>query len=402
MAGPALDRQLNPPATAGGAAGVRFARATERDDAAIRRLLRENPTPGEISLSFEREPDYFRGNGLAGAIDDTVLAFDRAGGQVICMGRCSTRERFVNGEPRRVGYLGELRLDRSAQGRFDVVRRGYRFLRELHAGRQPDLYFTSIAADNRRSIAFLERGVPGLPAYRFAAGFVTVVLPSPRAGAAQRLRRRAEERLRGCGCRFLPGAEAETEAGLAGWLHLLNVHGSQYQLAGGWTADQWHSLARLGLSSADLLVINRGGRLAGGAGLWDQRSFRQVVLRRYSGRMALARPWLNCLARLSGRPRLPAAGSTLAHAFLSPMAVDPGQPPVLVALVEMGLARAAERGLDYLTLGFDARDPRLGEVRRQFGGREYASRLYRVCWPEESGRADEFDGRLFLPESALL
>src|SRR4051812_25952113 len=111
---------------------VRFQLATPADDAAIRRLLRDHPTPGDISLAFEREPNYFHG---ASPGDQTILAFERD--QLVCMGRCSIRTRYVNGTPRRVGYLGELRLDARAQGRFDILRRGYRFFRELHGDDPP-------------------------------------------------------------------------------------------------------------------------------------------------------------------------------------------------------------------------------------------------------------------------
>ena len=33
--------------------------ATPADEAFLRRLLRDNPMPGSISLTYEREPDYF-------------------------------------------------------------------------------------------------------------------------------------------------------------------------------------------------------------------------------------------------------------------------------------------------------------------------------------------------------
>src|SRR5262245_60451602 len=48
--------------------GIQFRVATTEDDAAIRRLLRDNPMPGEIALSFERESDFFLGT-KAGDVD---------------------------------------------------------------------------------------------------------------------------------------------------------------------------------------------------------------------------------------------------------------------------------------------------------------------------------------------
>ena len=133
MAGTIADRELS----------TRFASATEADDAAIRRLLRDNPMRGAVSVTFEREPDYFRGANVAGGEDQTIVAFDD--GRLVCMGRCTQRECWVNGTARRVGYLGELRLDAAARGRFGILRDGYGFFHELQRDGPAALYFTSIA-----------------------------------------------------------------------------------------------------------------------------------------------------------------------------------------------------------------------------------------------------------------
>jgi hypothetical protein len=98
MAGNILDRQLTAPA----AGEIRFALAHGKDDAAIRRLLRENSMRGEITLSFEREPNYFHGFDIEGLETQTILAYERD--QLLCMGRCSIQRRFVNGQIQRVGY----------------------------------------------------------------------------------------------------------------------------------------------------------------------------------------------------------------------------------------------------------------------------------------------------------
>ena len=119
MAGTLLQRELKRSTTP----RFRFEIATPEHDSAIRRLLRDNPIAGDISVSFEREPNYFAQ--LPGAEDHTILAFDQ--NRLACTGRCCIRSLFVNGQPRRVGYLSELRLDRQFQGRFDILRRGYRF-----------------------------------------------------------------------------------------------------------------------------------------------------------------------------------------------------------------------------------------------------------------------------------
>jgi len=154
---------------------VCFELATERDDAEVRRLLRDNPMQSQIALSLEREPSFFADSDLPGEAKQTIVA--RENGRVVCMGSCTTRLRFVGGEQLRVGYLGGLRLDGTVAGRFDIVRGGYEFFHELQRENPADIYFTSIAADNERARRFLERGLPGMPRYNFVGEFVTGLLP---------------------------------------------------------------------------------------------------------------------------------------------------------------------------------------------------------------------------------
>ena len=157
MVGTAAHGQLN---ARSGARGLRFALATPADDAAIRRLLRTTPMRGAITLTFEREPNYFCGASVAGAEDHTIVA--KEGDTLLCIGRCTTRSTWVNGQIRRVGYLAELRLAESAHGRLDVLRGGYRFFHALHEASPAEWYFTSIASDNRRARRFarLRSGCP--------------------------------------------------------------------------------------------------------------------------------------------------------------------------------------------------------------------------------------------------
>lgn len=73
-----------------------------------------------------------------------------------------------------------------------------------------------------------------------------------------------------------------------------------------------------------------------------------------------------------------------------------------MALIEQSLSTARARGLEMVTLGFAAHDPRLGLVRRRFRGREYRTRLYRVQWLQMETKIGELDGGTIAPEVSLL
>lgn len=320
MAGAVLERELRRRGR------VEFSVASRDDDLEIRALLRETPMAGRISLSLEREPNYFAEDDLLGGTRQTILARD--GGRVVTVGSCVTRELFVNGRACRVGYLGALRMAGDYAGRADILRRGYQFFRVLQEGQPAEFYFTSIASDNARARQFLERGLAGMPIYEFVGDYATVVLRS--GGSRPMARDGFWEELRG-----------------------------QFALA---------------------------GKQMLGPTLWDQRAFKQTVVRGYSGMLRLLRPILG----------LPRVGEALSNAFVFNLAS-------LNDSVAKGLrGEAARRGIKWVTFGFDGRDPRLPLLRRAFRCHVYWSRIYVVRWPGLGRGAAELDGRLLAPEVALL
>jgi hypothetical protein len=377
MAGTILDRKL----TTGHPGRAAFKLATPADDASLRRLLRENPMAGRIALTFEREPNYFADADPLETEQQTIVAHEA--GQLVCAGNCALRKRFVNGRPQRVGYLGGLRLASPACGRFDLLRRGYEFFRELQAQRPADFYFTSIAADNFPARKFLERGLPGMPIYEFISDFVTLLLPT-------RLHSTAGN---------APNSGNLTFVELAPFL---NESGREYQFAPYWSATELAALQPIGLTINNFQFIRENGRLIAAAALWDQRCFKQTVIRNYQPWLAIARPALNCAAALLRQPRLPAPGSTLSHAFVSHLALAMDKPERLINLIKNLSACAAKRGLEFLTAGFAAHDPRLSVMRDHFRFREYHSRLCVVRWPGLGGAARELESRCLAPEVALL
>jgi hypothetical protein len=356
-----------------------FTVAGKSHEAEIRRLLRENPTRGRISLSFERERDYFADADVPGEEKRTIIA--HANGSIACMGSCTVRQRFVNGRTRRVGYLGGLRLDSALSGRFDIVRGGYAFFREIESTAPAEFYFTSIAADNERARQFLERGLPGMPLYEYLGEFVSVVI-----GAA----RKATPRLGVTPCAGIGGESVSR----------VNAHNQLYQLSPSWSVEELKRIETLGLGGA--VTIGSEGCILASAALWDQRGYKQTVVRGYNPALAIARPALNFAAGVLGQPRLPAAGTILPNAFISQLTADPENSPALIELLKVLRHMASQRGMEFLTLGFASNDPRLAAVRSNFGRREYLTRLYLVRWPEFGGSASELDNRLLAPEVALM
>lgn len=374
MAGPVAESRLS---------RARFLVATREHDAAMRRLLRDNPMAGAISLSLEREPEYFRGANIAGAADRTILVFEDD--RLACMGRSSARVCWINGQAVRAGYLAELRLDGSAQGRFDLIRRGYRYFQELDRDEPVETYFTSIAADNERARRLLESGRRGLPDYDLLGEFATVLITVPRRATLARL-----------------STEKGSPARAAQMVTVLNNQARRHHLGACWTEESLRSLERHGLPLDRFRLFLDGERIVACGALWDQRTFRQTVIRGYAQPLRAARPLINLAASFLGTLRLPAPGSILSHAFVSPLAFETGYESLLPDFVESFFPVASELGLEYLTLGLPALDERLPSLRNRFSTRCYGSLLYRVRWPGSASERVRFGGGMFFPEVALL
>ncbi len=357
--------------------GVRL--ATADDDAGLRALLRRSVVPGAVRVAFTREPSYAAGADVAEADDATVLFEGDSG--VVAMGRCTTRALYRNGVVRRIGYLAELRADPAARVSGPALRDGYRRLARRAEQAGAEGFVTSIADDNTRARRVLEHGGRlGLPSYRPLCPLVTFLLPvSPRDGVAERVD---------------AGATSDELR------EYLATRASAAQLTLPWSLRCWPALARHGVTADDFVVVRRQGRIVAAAGVWDQRSFRQTVVDGVAGALGLARPLVNAWHGLRGLPRLPRAGEVLSQGALLGVTLDDARewPAIWRALQP----RAAARGLSWLTLALDRRDPWCAALGRLTASREYYTTLYEVLWRDGPAWADPWDSRLMRPEVGLL
>ncbi len=300
----------------------------------------------------------------------------------------------------RVGYLGGLRLDASCRGKTSAIRRGYDLFHQLHEQDGPPIYFTSIVAENLPARRLLERGLDGMPTYRFIGEFVTLVIPRRRRinfhkpTSPVRKGNFREE----MDCR--PDLWLAKTTGLA-IVHLLNTdYQRDYQFhAGRSTGPQTNYVQKSFKSSPHKTGIPLLARLSGISVNSKQAAVVQPVI---ANRIRWTRPLINLAAAFMGRPALPRVGQAIPQAFVSHLAVDPLRPQIADWLIRLLQGSAHKRNIDYLTIGFDARDPRLKHLRKVFKPREYVSRLYVVHWDDGAKLAASLDARLLFPEAALL
>jgi len=375
----------------------RFELARHDDDAELCRLLRDNPMDGDIRVTLERQPSCFAAAAIEGTRHDFIVARNPRGDRIQGFGSRSVYDAYVNGTPQTLGYLGQLRVDAGSPGAHGLVRSGYRLLQQLDQRDHDDLhrqsvpfYVTTIVSDNLRARRLLEKGIPGLPTYRKIGSFVTLLLDVNR-GAGRRHHAACVERG--------PETFQRHRHGIADCLHR-NL--SRFQFARRWQSSELCSDSTPGLRPEDFCVAVHQGRVLGCLAVWDQRSFKQIVIRGYRRRIAWSRPVFNLLAPALGVPRLPRVGSTLDVASLSHLAVDDDDTDCFGALLDAALLHARQQRIGLLTLGLAHGHPLLDWVRNAYPHRTYESIIYVVHWGKGTGLFRELDDRVPHLEVATL
>lgn len=344
--------------------GLRVDPARAEDDAGIRALLRQQVMDGDIRLTFEREPDVHLAATVEGERHHAFVA-RRPTGEVVGLASRAVRRAWVGGEPRWVGYLAQLRRVSSLKGGRHLLRQGFEACAATRRDDELPFDLTSIVSGNDEARRLLECGLPGLPTYRRLCHFSTLTFET-RSAKANDLR-----------------VSVGTPDLLPAIADCLQRNLRRQDFAPVWRSEDLRDPERTrDLDARDFLVImdgaENGGRVRACVAVWDQRRFKQVVVRGYRGALGTFLPLVNVGLRLTGRPRLPRTGEPLALGFLSHVAVNDQDLDLLPPLIDAARDVAARRGLAYLSAGFARRNPLADVVREATGARRLESLLYLV------------------------
>jgi ribosomal protein S18 acetylase RimI-like enzyme len=149
--------------------------ASTDDNAALLALTAVTPMLGAVSLRIDRGPDFFHLLKLRG--EAKVLVATHRGRVIGCIS-ATARTAFVNGSPKRIGYIGDVKVHPSFAGS-RIVLRLISALREDLIRRDVDLLFAVIAAGNRQALSLM-KGRLGTPRWQSIGSFrVYELLPSP-------------------------------------------------------------------------------------------------------------------------------------------------------------------------------------------------------------------------------
>jgi hypothetical protein len=369
---------------------ITFNLATPADDSELRSLLRENPIPGKISVSFEREPNYFIGASLGNSFHQTVVARDGNNAEIIAMGSRSIRDVYINGTVKCVGYLSDLRISKGYRVMRRALSRALAYFHDLHQDGHVPFYLSSIIEDNLSARRLFSAGLPGLPTFQEYARLYTLAI------YCRRKRRRLPMPN---GLQLTRGSSVHIDEIAA----CLQRNGVRYQFAPHWKSNSLFNPDHTpDLTPQDFFLAQDEGRVVGCLALWDQSRFKQTVVRGYARPLARWRGLVNAGARIFGWPVLPSPHEPFHHSYACHLAVDDDNPQIFASLLRALYNHAAAQGNSYFMIGLSEANSFLSIVISAYRNIRYKSQLYLVAWEDGLKQVSRVDNRVPGLEIAII
>lgn len=312
-------------------------RAEAGDDAALCQLMRDCPMGERVRITLRRDGGYFQGAAVQTETPFIYAAFDDHG-RAMGVFSAGSRRVWINGEPRAVRYLSDLRIHPDVRGKRWLLK-GYAKVSELLGD---GFAQTLILSDNHEVDQLLTSGRIGIPRYHPAGEYLTFMFGHANYGSSSSY-----------SIRRAVGAD------LSSMQKLYDAYASRRQFAPVLDFSVVGKSAYFDdLCLKDFCLVLRRGELVAMAALWDQSSFKQLIVEHYSRALRILRPVLTCYTGVN----LPHRGQVLRTRALTAMAFVEDDPKALIELV--GFARSQLSNGEHLMIGLDARDPNIPCLKR--------------------------------------
>lgn len=359
--------------------------ATPKDDTTLKRLLHENPMKSWVNISTEREPSYFDGASLMGETYALIAHDAIVEENIIGMYSCSYLPVHIDGKPERIGYLGGLRVASEFRHKIHYIKHGFEAIKKILSSRATvQFYFTSIASENTIARRLLEANMSGMPCYSPVGEMTTIIFSVNQGKNGGKL------------------VQASSED-ISDIVSYYNKRASSYQLSP-YLSEEWlqNTAGHPGLDISDFwLLRDKNGVLRCCFALWDQRAFKQSVVKGYKAPLKHLRILYNGYARMTKRVELPQAGKALEHLYVAFFACDDDDTDLAVNVLKEAAYIARAKGATSCVMGISSHHVLLPILKHRLKPEIYRTQIEVVTLKGDDQYTNTSE-RIIQPEVALL
>ena len=264
---------------------VRFREYVPEDDGDIRRILRDNPMPGDISLSYEREPLYHIGVPVLGEESVTLVA--EVDGEVAGFASRAIRIIFDGIKSYKIGYLTGLRVDSPYHDKMLTVR-AFHWLKEYDKDKNIDFYLFTVIEGNQRAEKMLTNKRLGTNTRCIGDLWTYAIKPSKNKTSLSKeytISDLSSEKYEDVKC------------------FINKFMGERFP-----EEQDFNEINYPGFTKEDILVLKLRDEIVCVGGYWNQGSYKQNRISSYSLRLRQIIPLMNLYRKMIKQPILPDTG----------------------------------------------------------------------------------------------
>ena len=306
------------------------------------------PVSGNISLSLEREPNYYTGACIQANEPSVFVVYDDDHQRVLAVFNMGTRKTWFEGEIVDVRYLCDLRIHPDKQSGnvlFIIIKHFGSIAKNERLPAQ-----TIVFGDNHKMINLIEKrakknkGKTDIPYYHFMGTLVTHMLQikAPKIKA---------ERPKGLEIRRATFSDIE---------QMQTFFDRESQRINYYPYYNFKELEKPyyeGLKIEDFFLSFKDNKLCGICGIWNQTKFKQTRIHGYSQVYQWIKPLYNLLMWASNKPKLPRSGSIINYLNLHTILVEGSDPQILRELIHTIVNENAHKGFNHLLCSMCKEDP---------------------------------------------
>ena len=314
----------------------------------IQRLL-SIPVSGDIQISFERQPNYYKGSFIQTAKPEIYTCLDE--GKVVGVFNIGTRMHYINGAPKEVAYFCDFRIDPEYQDT-SLFYRTTKFVFEKDRLFSPYPAITVVFSDNKKLIDIINRRkyrknitVPVYHELFEIQSFLFRKVPKSFQNSKFEIRSARKEDI----AELVEFQKQNQEIPYSPYFDFTDLESPHYQ----------------GMGIENFILAKENDKIVGMIQLFDTSFFKQTRIQGYSLFYRLIKPIFNTLGpNLFGFPSLPRNGDTLDAIAIQNIIVSERRNDIFESLLFQAVS--SNLGKTFI-LCLDNDDPLYSSMKRIFG-----------------------------------
>tara|TARA_B110000240_G_scaffold75332_1_gene85762 strand:+ start:1581 stop:2687 length:1107 start_codon:yes stop_codon:yes gene_type:complete len=317
-------------------------KAIPNDNEALCALF-EIPMSGDITLSMERNSNYFKGSEIQNQIGTVYIAIDSQSNKLVGSLSYGKKKVYLNEKEQLLGYFSDLRIHPDCQGTNLMIQ-----LIKYLISKQPEcsehLNVAMIITKNNKMINLINRASDKLlnhlsvPKLTNNGTYQTILFPYKKYA------------------KISPGFSVRIaqQDDILQMTHLMKSEGAKKQGYPIYDLSDLNNNYYNCLSISDFILLFKNNILVAMCSLWDQSSYKATRVVKYSQKIYYTRLINNLFVNLFGGISLPKEGEIIKYVTLHSIAVKENSPVYFHELLKFIQSEA--KGVNYILCGLAKED----------------------------------------------